>query len=313
MLENSKLKIHHSKLPILVGPTGVGKSEIALQLALKWEAEVISADAFQVYKGMEVGTVQPSKDWQKKITHHLIGVRSPLENWNAVEFAREAKGIIDEKTRQGKTVLIVGGSGFYIKALVRGAPQGTAPSPEVRGKVESEVGKLGNEKAHEWLKSRDPAAAKRIHVNDTHRVCRALEKTFSKPENKKGDFGPLGEEKVRFFGFERSRENLDQMLRVRTERMWKNGLLDETRGLLKMSVPANYPVWGAIGYSEAAAFFRGELTETEAIEKIFRRTRQYAKRQWTWFRHQHKVEWINLDNFLDTDSAVKVLMKKLQF
>lgn len=317
ILENSKPKTKNSKLPIIVGPTGVGKSEIAYQLAQKLKAEIISADAFQVFSGMEVGTAQPSKEWQKKIPHHLIGVRKPSQNWNAVEFAREARTIIDQKAKQAKPVLIVGGAGFYLRALISGPPQGDAPSSQTREEVQSQVREMGNEKAHEWLANRDPKAAGRIHVNDTMRICRALEKTFTKPlpgaePLVASDYVPLGAENVRFIGLERSRENLDLLLQSRATAMWDKGLLDETRNLLTGELPETSPLWGAIGYAEAAAFIRGEITQPEAIEKIFRRSRQYAKRQWTWFKHQHQVDWVNLDEFPDIRSAVDELERHLE-
>jgi len=310
--------IPRSKIPILVGPTGVGKSEIAYQWALKLKAEIISADAFQVYSGMEVGTAQPSKEWQKKVPHHLTGVRKPEENWNAVIFAREARAILDQKAKEGKPLLIVGGAGFYLRALVSGPPIGEAPSSQTREEVQTKLRELGNEKAHEWLASRDPQAAKRIHVNDTMRIGRALEKTFKVeitspiPKVQDKDFEPLGESHVLFIGLERSRENLDRLLQLRTATMWEKGLLDETRNLLAENLPETSPLWGAIGYAEAAAFIRGDITQTEAIEKIFRRSRQYAKRQWTWFKHQHQVDWVNLDDFSDIRSAVDELERHLK-
>lgn len=304
---------NNSKLPIIVGPTGVGKSEVAYQLAQRMNAEIISADAFQVFSGMEVGTAQPSKEWQKKVTHHLTGIRKPGQAWNAVEFAREAKRIIEDKTLKGQKLLIVGGAGFYLKALVSGPPEGEAPNTEIRAEVQSKVREMGNEKAHEWLASLDPQAAKRLHVNDTMRICRALEKTYpvkTSPypkEHHDPDFKPLGEDSVLFIGLERSRENLDRLLLNRSEAMWTGGLLEETRKLLVEKLPVTDPLWGAIGYAEAAAFIRGDITKAEALEKIFRRSRQYAKRQWTWFKHQHRVDWVNLDGFSDIRSAVDEL------
>ncbi|HTC22599.1 MAG TPA: tRNA (adenosine(37)-N6)-dimethylallyltransferase MiaA, partial [bacterium] len=170
--------INPSKLPILVGPTGVGKSEIAFLLAKRLKAEIISADAFQVYRGLEVGTAQPPKEWQKEVPHHLVGIRDPQENWNAVEFAREAKKAIEGISDRKNQVLLVGGAGFYIRALVDGAPSGAAPTPEVRALVLEKIRELGNEKALAWLKERNPARAEKLHPNDIQRICRALEKTY---------------------------------------------------------------------------------------------------------------------------------------
>lgn len=291
------------KLPIIVGPTGVGKSEVAFLLAQKLGAEIISADAFQVYRGMEVGTAQPSREWQKKVPHHLVGIRDPKENWSAVEFARAASRILKED----RNFLLVGGAGFYIRALVEGPPSGQSPTAEVREFVAEKAEELGDEGAWNWLKERDPEAAGRLHANDLKRVLRALEKTFPPGPDAPADYEPLGEERVLFLGLERSRDKLDGLLRERTQAMWSGGLLDETRQLLKAGLPPDHPVWGTIGYAEAAAHLRGEMDPEAALERIFRRTRQYAKRQWTWFRHQHDVEWFDLDAYNDAAAAAKTL------
>jgi tRNA dimethylallyltransferase len=302
--------INPSKLPILVGPTGVGKSEIAFLLAKRLKAEIISADAFQVYRGLEVGTAQPPKEWQKEGPHHLVGIRDPQENWNAVEFAREAKKAIEAISDRKNQVLLVGGAGFYIRALVDGAPSGAAPTPEVRALVLEKIRELGNEKALAWLKERNPARAEKLHPNDIQRICRALEKTYeTTPE--KIEYDPLGPEKVLFWGLERSKDKLDAILKDRAESMWRGGLLDETKKLMEKGLPFDHPIWGAIGYAEAQAFLKGEWGEALALERIFRRTRQYAKRQWTWFKHQHEVRWLNLDEFPNSKSVVNILEKEI--
>ena len=238
------------------------------------------------------------------------GTNGRMDNWNAVEFAKEAQKVIEDLRIKKKKLIIVGGAGFYLKALVEGAPAGPAPSPEIRSMVAEKVKEMGNEKAHSWLMERDLLAANRLHPNDTQRVCRALEKTYS-PRLDKSEVKPLGVKKVQFFGLERSRENLDKLLMERAKAMWEKGLLDETKKLVKAGIQEGHPLWGAIGYAEAAAYSRGETTQAEALERIFRRTRQYAKRQWTWFKHQHDVHWINLDDFSDILQVVDLLEKKI--
>lgn len=311
MTEDPKLKAQNQKLPILVGPTGVGKSEIAFHLAQRLRAEILSADAFQVYEGLAVGTAQPPREWLEKIPHHLIGCRPISRPWNAVEFALAASRIIRERAAQGRRLLLVGGAGFYLRALVEGPPPGNAPTPEIRSMVLEKVREAGAARAHQWLQERDAAAAARLHPNDLQRICRALEKTFQTGAVEM-DWKPLGSPSVCFIGLERSRESLDRMLRSRAEGMWGQGLLEETQGLVKQGLPQDHPLWGAIGYSEAAAFLQGRMKKEEALEMIFRRTRQYAKRQWTWFKHQHQVEWVDLDSFSDVLSAVDMVERKLQ-
>jgi tRNA dimethylallyltransferase len=297
-----------SKVPILVGPTGVGKSEVAYRLALKLGFEIISADAFQVYQNMSVGTAQPALEFQKKVKHHLVGIRKPEESWNAVQFATHAKKIIDADI--SKKFLIVGGAGFYIRALVDGPPAGGAPSPEVRAMVAEKALDLGPEKTHAWLASRDKSAAERLDIQDVRRVGRALEKTFETP-TVQTNYEPLGSSKVLFIGLERSRDNLDQLLLQRTHAMWNGGLLEETKHLLGLRLPKDHPTLAAIGYAEASAYLGHKMSQEEALERIFRRTRQYAKRQWTWFKHQHDVDWLNMDDFSTMDAVVQKLAEKI--
>ncbi len=275
--------------PCLVGPTGVGKSEIAYEIAKKLGYEILSCDAFQVYKELAVGTAQPPLEWQKMVPHHLVGTRNPRENWSAGDFAREADAILREKQKQGVGVILVGGSGFYLRALITGPPVGPLSNPALREKVQKRVETLGLEGAHGWLKTLDVGAADRIHVNDRQRICRALEKALTpKPTADSDEPAPVS---AVLLGVECGRDQLDVLLMQRCRKMWKEGLLEEAKSLQSLGLPAQHSVWKAIGYLEALAFLNRELSEAEALEKMFRRTRQYAKRQWTWFRNQHEVQW----------------------
>ncbi len=302
------MDIKNYKVPILIGPTGVGKSEIAFLIAKKIGLEIISADAYQVYRGLPIGTAQPPSSWQIQVPHFLIGNRNPKLTWSAAEFAVEAKQILKTRVQKGKRILIVGGAGFYIKTLVDGLPQGSKTKAEIRNMVQNELDLLGSNKAHQWLERIDPATSKRIHVNDTKRISRALEKALDNSKNVK--FEPLHHASVDFYGLEISREHLDDVLKQRVELMWQNGLLEESKGLEHLDLAPSHPIWTAIGYYEALAFTRNELSEKTAKELIFRRTRQYAKRQMTWFKHQHQVEWLNLEK-IDKETAVEILSEKI--
>jgi tRNA dimethylallyltransferase len=310
-LKDSKLKTQNFKLPILVGPTGVGKSEVACYLALRLKAEILSADTFQVFRGMAVGTAQPSPEWQKKVVHHLVGVKSPAEPWSAGLFAREAGSILEKKREEGQRMLVVGGAGFYVRALVEGVPEGEASTKEVRELVGKKMGELGEAKAYDWLRERDISAAERIHPNDLFRVQRALEKTFSGPASP-STVTSQGTSNVFFIGLERSRENLDKILKSRSRSMWEGGLQKEAQWLLDLGIKDTAPVFKAIGYQEVFDFLGARITEEEAVEKIFRRTRQYAKRQWTWFKHQHEVHWVNLDLYPGPSEAAEALEQILR-
>jgi tRNA dimethylallyltransferase len=297
------------RFPILVGPTGVGKSEIAFLLAKEWKAEILSADAFQVYREVPVGTAQPPQAHQKEIRHHLIACLDFTEKWSSVEFAKKSAEIIQSLQAQNQKLVLVGGSGFYIKSLVEGSPGGEAPSAELRGWIAGRIAELGKEKAHQWLAERSPEAGGRIHINDTYRIARALEKTYGTASPRPAAAFHPGQ--FKFYGLERSRDRLDQLLRDRIEKMWTGGLLSETERLKKIQVDAGHPIWAAIGYQEAEAYLGQKLTSHEAKEKIFRRSRQYAKRQWTWFKHQHSVQWIDLDGLPGLSDAARFILDDL--
>jgi len=300
-----------AKLPCIVGPTGVGKSAIAVGLAKRLGAEILSVDAFQFYRGLPIGTNYPETAWLREVPHHFIACREPQEAWSAPRFAQEALNLLREKERQGVPMVVVGGSGFYLRALLEGAPEGEAPDPDLRAMVMERYETLGPEAAHAWLAERDPQTAQRLHPNDAMRVRRALEKTFAPPPTDTLAYEPWGASNALVLGLEMPREKLDERLKHRSEAMWRGGLLDETRGLLARKVPEGAPVWGAIGYKEAADYLAGHLTEAAALERVYRRTRQYAKRQGTWFRHHHQTEWVNLDSFPDPEAVVLYLARRL--
>ena len=189
MSENKEENFINCKIPILVGPTGVGKSEIAFSIAKKLGLEILSADAYQVYKGLAVGTAQPPLSWQKQVPHYLVGVRDPDLTWSAAEFAIEAKKIIENRNKSGKRILIVGGAGFYIKALVDGIPQFSNVDPDIRKMVKTKLGNLNPDEAYQWLKQIDPVASGRIHMNDSKRISRALEKALG--QARQDEFEPI--------------------------------------------------------------------------------------------------------------------------
>lgn len=299
-------------LPCIVGPTGVGKSEVAFRLAKRLGAEILSVDAFQFYRGLPVGTNQPPPVWMNEVPHHFIACREPDESWSAPQFAAAALRLLREKQEAGLPVVAVGGSGFYLRALLEGAPEGEAPDPGLRREVQERYERLGAEGAHRWLAELDAAAARRLHPNDAMRVKRAIEKALAPVAPSTAPVDAWGPGNARVFGLECSRERLDERLRRRTLVMWKGGVLEETRRLLDLKVPPEAPVWGAIGYQEGAEFLAGRLSENAALERMFRRTRQYAKRQWTWFRHHHGTQWVDVDAFPDLETLARDLARKFE-
>jgi tRNA dimethylallyltransferase len=295
--------------PCLVGPTGIGKSEIAYAIAQKLGYEILSADAFQIYKGLEVGTAQPPQEWQQKVSHHLVGIRNPRENWSAGEFAREAFSILKDKMRLGTGVILVGGSGFYLRALIEGIQAAPAMNLELRARVVEKVENIGLVAAHEWLKTLDPLAAGKIHPNDQYRISRALEKALSSPSSPILTQTPKVD--VVLFGIDCPKKQLDEMLKARCVNIWKTGILTEAEKLRSDRIPFDFQVWKAIGYREALDFLDKKISETEALEKIFHRTRQYAKRQRTWFRHQHKIKWFKREKLNNLNMLIDQLASEM--
>ncbi len=296
-------------LPCLVGPTGIGKSEIAYAIAQKLGYEILSVDAFQIYMGLEVGTAQPSREWQKNVPHHLVGIRNPMESWNAGEFSREASSILKDKKRNGTGVILVGGSGFYLRALIEGISAAPSTNLELRAQILKKVENIGLAPAYEWLKTLDPGAAGKINLNDHYRICRALEKAL----NSDSILALIAAPRMNAvrFGIECPREQLDEVLKARCVTIWKNGILKEAEKLRSDNVPMEFSVWKASGYLEALDFIDKKISESEALEKMFRRTRQYAKRQWTWFRHQHKIKWFQRDMQKSLNSLINLLTSEI--
>lgn len=290
----------------------MGKSEIAYLLAKQFGAEILSVDAFQFYRGLPIGTNQPDSAWMKEVPHHLVACRDPKEFWSAPQYAAEALRVLKEKQSHCIPMIAVGGSGFYLRALLEGAPEGSASDPTTREGIFKVSSELGPEATHRWLQKHDPAAAARLNPNDSMRVRRALEKSLAPPVAPIASTECWGEKNAVVFGLECSRDRLDENLRRRTELIWKNGLLVETQKLIDANISPDAPVWGAIGYREGLRFIQGSLTKEEALERIFRRTRQYAKRQWTWFRHHHNTQWVNLDSFPDVPSVVLYLSEQIK-
>lgn len=296
-------------IPVLVGPTGVGKSEVAFRLARRRGLEILSADAFQVYRGLSTATAQPPWAWRREVPHHLVDFLDPWEGWSAGEFARRARKVVEARRAAGKTVLVVGGSGFYLRALFKGL--GAAPpDPEARRRVLAEWRRRGPEGAHAWLAELDPSAAARVHPSDRSRVTRALERALAEPAPGEG-LPPWKDVQPRYFGLMASRDRLKQRILERAGRLWEEGLLEEVRILRKMGLPPEAPVRRAMGVEEAWAFLDGRMEEAEARRRLFLRTRRYAKRQETWFRNQEKVEWLRLEDFSSMEEVSLELEKRI--
>ena len=295
-------------LLLLVGPTASGKSRLAVRVAEAVGAEIINCDAQQTYRGMDIATAKPGAAERARIPHHLYDVIAPDEDINAAHYAALADAAITEIAARGRVPLVVGGTGLYMRALLRGV----APVPDVPASVREQVQRtLDLEDApslHARLRDIDPESAERLHPNDTQRVCRALEVFIAtgRPLSMYQDAHRFEGLRYRHAAFclDRSLDILVHRIRDRVDRMFETGLLDEARGLLDQGYPRDLRAFKALGYREAFEVLDGALTEDEARERIKTLHRQYAKRQLTWFRKE-EVTWLDGG---DEDAAVAAMI-----
>jgi tRNA dimethylallyltransferase len=284
------------KLPIpifIAGPTASGKSAVALELAERVGGEIISVDSMQVYRGLNIGTAKPTSPEQARVSHHLMDVADLTEPFDAAQFVGLARQCFEEILTRGKTPVFCGGTGLYFKAYLEGL--GESPEPDFQLRLQLEQSPI--EELKQELAERDPETYRQIDLQNRRRVIRALEvirltgKAFSE---QKADWNKATEEPLLFFGLERDREDLRRRIDQRVEKMFESGLVAETERLLEHGLEKNRTALQAIGYRQVVEYLRGARGFPETKELVKQRTRQYAKRQMTWFRHQIKVQWIPL-------------------
>jgi tRNA dimethylallyltransferase len=299
----------------LVGPTAVGKSEVAACLAKKIGAEIISCDSMQIYKGMDIVTSTPSAALRKRVRHHLLGKVSPEKAYDVARYRHEALKKIKEIIKRGRIPLFVGGTGLYMSMLVDGIFQVKSQNESIRKRLYREAGRFGNGSLHRKLQAVDPEAALRIHPNDTKRMIRALEayEVTGRPisqlqRERKGLADEFG---LRIFCLNMSREALYKRIDERLVKMFRKGLVREARILLKkkLSKTASF----AIGLPELKGHFEGEYDLAEAKRLMRKATRNYAKRQLTWFRKDKRIEWVEVAESETPNAVAGRVMERLRF
>jgi len=291
-----------TKLLVIVGPTASGKSELALKLARKLAAEIVSADSMQVYRGMDIGTAKPSTEQLAATRHHLINIADPDRLFSAADFAQAADAAIQDITRRGKRVIVAGGTGLYIRALLKGLVDSPSGAGEIRRELQEESRELGNEAMLEKLRLVDPQLASRIHPNNRVRIIRALEVyqmtgiPLSRYQQEHAFSGSRHSSLQ--IGIRVERKELYRRIDERVEQMLREGLLDEVAKLLAAGYCPDLKAMRAIGYKESAAFLAGECSLEDAEALIKRDTRRYAKRQLTWFNADPDIIWLEYpENF----------------
>ncbi|NNG01831.1 MAG: tRNA (adenosine(37)-N6)-dimethylallyltransferase MiaA [Desulfobacteraceae bacterium] len=301
----------HRKPPIIVicGPTGIGKTAFAISLAGMFNSEIVGADSMQVYRQMNIGTAKPTAEERTRVMHHLIDVVDPDENFDAEHYAQLAGRTIAQLHGRNIVPFVVGGTGLYIKSLINGLFDARPADTGVRRRLKSLAETDGNHSLYQRLQRVDPAAAEKIHVNDTYRLIRALEihEITGKPIS---DFHRShGFKEARFralkIGLHMDRQLMYERINRRVEIMIDDGFIDEVRQLLAKGYAAELKSMQSLGYRQIAAHLAGRVDLAEATRLMKRDTRRYAKRQMTWFRGDEEVNWMAPDDIGTAASLIK--------
>jgi tRNA dimethylallyltransferase len=272
----------------LSGPTAAGKTSVGLELAEQLGAEIVSLDSMALYRGMDVGTAKPAPEQRRRVPHHLLDVVDPDQEFSLAQYVAAAHECIDEIRGRGREVLFVGGTPLYLKSLLRGIFEGPPADWELRNRIEAELAEVGLEALHERLALVDPLTAARLHPHDKRRIIRALEvfrltgQPISHLQMQFDEGRPATACKV--FVLDWPRPQLHRRIEARVERMFAEGLVEETRGLLSRFGALSRTASQAVGYREAIEHLAGSRGLAETIEQVKARTRQFARRQETWFR-----------------------------
>lgn len=298
------------KVLVIVGPTAVGKTALSVELAKKFNGEIISGDSLQIYKKLDIGTAKISTSEMRGIPHHLIDVIEPTDNYSVADFQKAGRKLITEITERGHLPIIAGGTGLYIQSLLYDYQLGAKEEvvSDVRKKYEELAEKIGKKQLWEYLKEKDPLAAEKIHWNNQRKVIRALEVfevtgySIMTPKEK-----PQCLYEYCMIGLDTGRKLLYQRIDQRVDQMIAAGLVDEARFVYSLGeIQASQ----GIGYKELYPYFKGEITLEEAVEQIKQNSRRYAKRQLTWFRNRLKAQWFDLLEQPKQQEEIERVIKK---
>jgi tRNA dimethylallyltransferase len=285
------------RLVAIIGPTATGKSALGIALAERFNGEIVSCDSTAVYRGFDIGTDKVPPHERRGIPHHMIDVVDPTEEYSAARYAREAAGVIREITRGGKLPILVGGTGFYYRALTRGLFEGPGRDDRLRRRLERVAGKRGPECLHRWLTAVDAPSASRIQVRDVKRLVRALEVWLVTGRPLTQHFAetasPLPEYEVLSIALRIPPEQTAERVARRVDGQFDHGLLDEMRALIARGIPETALPFTGLVYKQALEHLHGIRGERETRELIVRENRRYARRQLIWFKKEPNLRWIH--------------------
>lgn len=301
-----------NKIVCVVGPTACGKTKLGIELAKKFNGEVVSADSMQIYRGMTIGTAAPTTEEMEGISHHMIGIADPKEPYSVARFVEEATACVDDILSRGKLPIVVGGTGLYLDALVAGRSFAQGESTgKTRQVLKDRLAAEGIEALHAELARIDPAAAARLHVNDEKRILRALEiyyetgKTITEHDAESQKLPPRYDAVYIGLAFE-DRADMRDLIDRRVDVMMAQGLVEEVKALVNSGVSRETTALQAIGYKELLSALDGERSMEEAVEEVKLRSRQYAKRQLTWLRRNEAIHWIFWKKERDFPRAIQI-------
>ena len=314
-------------LLVIVGPTAVGKTAVAVRLASRVPMEVVSADSRQVYRGMDIGTGKPTEAERQAVPHHLIDIAEPHERYHAARFRQDALCAIADIRGRGRLPAVVGGTGLYVRALLKGLDPAPPADPVLRRELDCLARERGPGVLHARLREQDPATAERLHPNDRVRLVRALEiaraagraRAADVPEGPGRGAAPSGASwasttapfRLLMVGLQQPRAALSRRIVERVHAMVARGMIEEVRRLLAAGGTEGLPAMDGIGYRHFCAVLGGRMPEPEAVRLMIRDTGRYAKRQMTWFARDPEVRWLDVDALGGLDAAAARILEHL--
>jgi len=303
--------IERSSLIFIVGPSAVGKSEIALHVSQRLNAEIVCCDALQVYQEIAIASDKPSIQVRSLVPHHIVDIVSVTEDFNVARYRELASRVIAEIQSRGKIPVVVGGSGMYMSVLLDGIFEGVPVEENLREELTQELAEKGTICLHQRLKALDPKAADKIHPNDPQRIIRALEVVLStgqplsqlQPKRE----GLWGKMPIKIFALNRPREELYKRVEARVDEMFTKGLVEEIKNI--SALPISLTARKLIGVPEVMGYLKGEYDLERAKYLMKLNTRHYVKRQLTWFRRDKRIEWIDISSGQSVDQCIDILMR----